>query len=215
MTQSDAPNEGREEKTDTIEWAKLKYQVGEILVRKFLEYNDGKFHTGLEFNPATHELTEFFFDQLSKEREKVQSLERWKKEEMEVWGPVLDYMQDGGSGKRGPIGSSISELVLQILKHHYEGKERETIKEKNAWIAEERTINKELAAENRKLESELIEEREIRKKLVGGAKNLLELIISENITNNEVWLNEEDWAKVHSCQSIIAKASELDNNKET
>jgi len=207
---SDAPNEGREEKPvkalfgleaqghiDTIERILNEHNWSNDWIWSLI---------GKEIGWAPSTACAFYVthlrDQLSKEREKVQSLERWKKEEMEVWGPVLDYMQDGGSGKRGPIGSSISELVLRILKHHYEGKERETIKEKNAWIAEERTINKELAAENRKLESELIEEREIRKELVDCLKEC------RGIANHYGMI-----LTTKKIELLVKKASELDKNQ--
>jgi hypothetical protein len=52
--------------TDRIEFAKLKYQIGQLLAEKFLEYNEGKFHTALELNPATHTITDFVFEEMNK-----------------------------------------------------------------------------------------------------------------------------------------------------
>jgi hypothetical protein len=68
------------QETDRIEFAKLKYQIGQLLAEKFLEYNEGKFHTALELNPATHAITEFVYKHASQQTEALQAeIERLKK----------------------------------------------------------------------------------------------------------------------------------------
>lgn len=96
----------------------------------------------------------------------------------------------------------IKAIHEQISLRDQLSKERETIKENNAWIAEERTINKELAAENRKLESELIEEREMRKELVVGLRKITSTIPNVN--------NSIELMMWNIANDLISKASELD-----
>lgn len=55
----------------TTKFVKLKYQVGDMLFEKLIQYNDGKFHTEIELNPAVHTLTEFIEELLKQERNKT------------------------------------------------------------------------------------------------------------------------------------------------
>jgi hypothetical protein len=50
-------------------------------------------------------------------KQQIESLERWKKEELEVWGPVLEFMRTTPTDIK--LGESISKKVLEILKTHY------------------------------------------------------------------------------------------------
>jgi hypothetical protein len=47
--------------------------------------------------------------------EHLLSLSQWKREQLQVWGPVLNFMHNQDLKP----GSSISEKVLDILKQHY------------------------------------------------------------------------------------------------
>jgi hypothetical protein len=62
MEQSKEVNRTAIDESKQIAFGNLKYQIGSILTNKFLEYNEGKFHTAVELNPATHAITEFVFN---------------------------------------------------------------------------------------------------------------------------------------------------------
>lgn len=51
---------------------------------------------------------------------RIEELEQWKKEELFVWGPILDYCYDESNAKRLGIGlgQSISTRILEILKEY-------------------------------------------------------------------------------------------------
>lgn len=51
-----------------ILFSNLKCQIGNIFTKKFLEHNDGKFHTALELNPAIHAVTEFVFEKIKQQK---------------------------------------------------------------------------------------------------------------------------------------------------
>jgi hypothetical protein len=78
------------ENTERIVFARLKYQIGQILAEKFLEYNDGKFHTAIELNPPTHAITDFVFEKLN-EAKKAGYSEAMKEQR---WIPVSERLPE-------------------------------------------------------------------------------------------------------------------------
>lgn len=109
MAQSDAPNEGREE-------TQLEQDAKEYLLKQGT--HDRPDITRHDFKQGWQCGYNYLRDQLSKERETVRQLEVWKKGQIDLWLPVIEYMQ---SNKELKPGDSISEITLNVLKHHYEG----------------------------------------------------------------------------------------------
>lgn len=79
-------------------------------------------------------LAECYFNESKKALARVSELERenkeliqWKKEQMEVWGPVLDWFQEN---KNIPLGTSISKEALRRSQEFERlEKEVETLRE--------------------------------------------------------------------------------------
>lgn len=64
MKTPQTPEEIKHLDSDRMLFVRLKYEIGQLMADKFLEYNEGKFHTGIELNPATHAITEFVFEKI-------------------------------------------------------------------------------------------------------------------------------------------------------
>jgi hypothetical protein len=49
----------------------------------------------------------------------IEQLKNWKESQIALWGPVIDYVQNNPPAKL-KLGQSISEYILNILKHENE-----------------------------------------------------------------------------------------------
>ena len=115
------------------DFAILKYKIGETFIDYFLQYNEGKFHTPLELNPAVHAVSEHVWQNyvvpLQKENEELKANYRIVRELL----PVMHadgghYVEKHGVEKATEDAIEIyyklrsdKEELLQALKEVFNG----------------------------------------------------------------------------------------------